>query len=253
MDVGLVLHRLRSEQHEDEGGDVKLGKKVEDKSRGKKRGEKKKEAPFGNYMGYYKKRLVGGGDPRLEFLDRNYFVHKRVLDVGCNDGFVTVHIASQCEPLLVRGMDFDASLVRAANNRLRQQEGEKKISRVEFVEGDATKDIGPAGGWDVVMLLSVTKWLHLNTGDEGVRKVFFSIHEALTSGGLFILEPQSYASYRKKAKTQQQRQILKQIQMRPSDFPKVLQEEFGFILEKEHAPDHTKNGFKRPLYIFRKT
>jgi 7SK snRNA methylphosphate capping enzyme len=54
--------------------------------------------------------------------------------------------------------------------------------------------------YDVVLLLSTTKWIHLNWGDEGLKRAFRRIFCALKPGGIFILEPQEYKSYLKKKK-----------------------------------------------------
>ena len=49
---------------------------------------------------------------------------------------------------------------------------------------------------DTVMCLSVTKWVHLHTGDEGLAALFRKVFDVLAPGGYFILEPQPWKSYR---------------------------------------------------------
>lgn len=46
------------------------------------------------------------------------------------------------------------------------------------------------GGYDVVCLFSIVKWMHLNGGDEAVRRVFRKVYRLLRPGGRLILEPQ---------------------------------------------------------------
>lgn len=45
---------------------------------------------------------------------------------------------------------------------------------------------------------SITKWIHLNWGDEGIKKLFQKVSDLLVKGGLFILEPQNWKSYNKR-------------------------------------------------------
>jgi 7SK snRNA methylphosphate capping enzyme len=47
--------------------------------------------------------------------------------------------------------------------------------------------------------MSTTKWIHFNWGDEGIQKLFNKVYNSLNDGGLFILEPQPWNTYKKKA------------------------------------------------------
>jgi 7SK snRNA methylphosphate capping enzyme len=43
--------------------------------------------------------------------------------------------------------------------------------------------------------LSVTKWVHLNWGDDGLITLFSKIWRLLQPGGIFVMEPQPWKSY----------------------------------------------------------
>jgi hypothetical protein len=47
---------------------------------------------------------------------------------------------------------------------------------------------------------SITKWIHLNGGDEGLLSFFRKIYAVLKAGGLLLLEPQGWEGYAKARK-----------------------------------------------------
>ena len=44
---------------------------------------------------------------------------------------------------------------------------------------------------------SISKWIHLNGGDEGLKVFFRRVHNVLRPGGTFVLEPQEWDTYGK--------------------------------------------------------
>ncbi|KZT72541.1 Bin3-domain-containing protein [Daedalea quercina L-15889] len=72
----------------------------------------------GNYHGYYIKRPFAN-DPRVAVLPSSIFAGARVLDIGCNEGWVTCEIAQSKGARQVVGVDIDDKLVRLAWKRRR--------------------------------------------------------------------------------------------------------------------------------------
>lgn len=109
--------------------------------------------------------------------------------------------------------------------------------------------------YDIILCLSVTKWIQLNSGDEGLKLMFQKIYKLLNPGGIFILEPQPFKSYkRKKNLTPEIRKNYNAIKLLPSQYiDYLLSEEVGFAkCEELDVSKHDKQGFQRPLYLLMK-
>ncbi|KAK7439792.1 hypothetical protein VKT23_017367 [Stygiomarasmius scandens] len=256
----------------------------------------------GNYHGYYSKR-PSINDPRLDALPRDLFSGKRVLDVGCNEGWVTCEVAQCFGAAKVVGVDIDDTLIRAAWRRRLQvwsaqgptsdldakeetrngdginsqrRSKKRKLDEQESTEGSESvkqrpnPDYFPASfehsfgplpippshirgndvfphnisfrtadwveesivedrdGYDVVLAFSISKWIHLNGGDEGLRKFFDKVHRVLKIGGSFVLEPQAWDTYKKaKRMNKTLKDNAQNLEIRPEDFESILAE-MGF-------------------------
>ena len=58
------------------------------------------------------------------------------------------------------------------------------------------QDLEP-GSFDTITCFSVTKWVHLNGGDEALQALLAKVYSLLAPGGRFVLEPQQWVSYKK--------------------------------------------------------
>ena len=104
--------------------------------------------------------------------------------------------------------------------------GSQKQKRQQFDK--AAMSAPPYGA---ILLFSVTKWVHLNFGDDGIRQLFARVHEELEPGGVLVLEAQTIDSYRKAFKKVGIGAVcvpLASIQMLPDAFDNYLTTTLGF-------------------------
>lgn len=126
--------------------------------------------------------------------------------------------------------------------------GNYVLDRDELVEAQTPE-------YDVVLCLSLTKWVHLNWGDEGLKRMFRRIYRHLRPGGILILEPQPWSTYAKrKTLTETTYKNYYRIQLKPEQFSSYLTSpEVGFSsYELVATPHNTFKGFQRPVYLFHK-
>uniref|UniRef100_A0A3Q2XAB9 RNA methyltransferase n=1 Tax=Hippocampus comes TaxID=109280 RepID=A0A3Q2XAB9_HIPCM len=201
------------------------------------RDQQKKKFQYGNYNKYYGYRNPSANeDPRVHVFRPEWFEGKRVLDLGCNSGHLTLYIAKMLRPARILGLDIDNGLVHAARKNIRHylseiQDGKiekmERISRGPIAAPPLTESSTAKPGefpanvsfikanyvlqndnllvtqrpeYDVILCMSVTKWVHLNWGDSGLKRLFKRVYRHLHPGGLFILEPQPWQSYIKRKK-----------------------------------------------------
>uniref|UniRef100_A0A0A0LTI9 RNA methyltransferase n=1 Tax=Cucumis sativus TaxID=3659 RepID=A0A0A0LTI9_CUCSA len=109
--------------------------------------------PYGNYRNYYGYR-VGQKlveDPRLKVFKKEWFEGKDCLDIGCNNGIVTIQIARKFNCRSILGVDIDSDRVDDAYWNLRREirlsdgnpdNGLKcrasKASRIDLVEASTS-------------------------------------------------------------------------------------------------------------------
>ena len=66
---------------------------------------------LGSYQGYYKRNR--NADERLSTFQASWFSGKKVLDIGSNEGAVTMAIARLFQPSIIVGIDIDQRLIDA--------------------------------------------------------------------------------------------------------------------------------------------
>lgn len=109
--------------------------------------------------------------------------------------------------------------------------------------------------YDTILCLSVTKWIHLNYCDDGLKRFFKRTYNHLKEGGLLILEAQPFDNYnRRKRLSERLKKNFYNIQFKPEDFDSyLLSDEIGFKkIIYESRIEHECKGFKRPIKVFLK-
>ncbi|KAG5642609.1 hypothetical protein DXG03_002507 [Asterophora parasitica] len=119
--------------------------------------------------------------------------------------------------------------------------------------------------YNVIVAFSISKWIHLNGGDDALKAFFQRVYSVLEPGGKFVFEPQAWGTYGK-AKRMDEARILrvgisaypltihffqrlrdnaKKLQIRPEDFGAILAE-IGFG-PAQHFGITGEGGFRRPV------
>lgn len=219
---------------------------------------------FGNYEDYYQYRHM---DDRINQL-KEYLENKRILDIGCHEGRVCRDLYKMKKSYV--GVDIDRRLVNKAINRLvklviedvyqlpsevthylSNTEKQRLLAthHIQFHKLDVAK-YTIHEEFDVILCLSVLKWIHLEGGDKGLQAFLRKCYEMTTD--LFILEAYDSDSYWKKLHPEYYETFLN-LQMIPEDIPNYLLEQVGFKSMKLITLENQVGGFKnRSLYVFYK-
>ena len=98
----------------------------------------------------------------------------------------------------------------------------------------------------------MTKWIHLNHGDAGLRRFFARVLADLRPGGVFVFEPQPWKSYgKRKNASDATRKHFAEIAIKPPAFPALLLD-LGFadcVLRGTPDDAAIPKGFRRPIYV----
>uniref|UniRef100_A0A6G1SMM6 RNA methyltransferase n=1 Tax=Aceria tosichella TaxID=561515 RepID=A0A6G1SMM6_9ACAR len=109
--------------------------------------------------------------------------------------------------------------------------------------------------FDTIVCLSVTKWIHLNYRDDGLKRFFKRMYNHLNEGGLLILEAQPFDNYHRKKKLSDRLRLnFNSIKFKPDQFDEfLLSDQVGFKqIIYSTTTEHECVGFKRPMKVFLK-
>ncbi len=216
--------------------------------------------PYGNYRNYYSFRGVVDRDQRLDVLLPHLGLkHRRsVLDIGCCSGQVTHQVwdlVSDAAPApgTVLGIDIDSDLIddAVAAGGSRMAPGDvMPVGELSFMTANiADPDVALPGTFDVILLFSVSKWIHVNFGDDGLRRTFKKIADMLAPDGIFVIEPQTWKQY-KRLFHDTHKEHKRAIKLKPDQFPAHLKT-LG-LDEIAHIQPTDGSQFKRDIFVFTK-
>lgn len=180
------------------------------------------------------------GDPGTEGEEGTITVRKR----SCFPASLTASRG----PIAAPQVPLDGADTSVFPNNVVFVTGNYVLDRDELVDAQRPE-------YDVVLCFSLTKWVHLNWGDEGLKRMFRRIYRHLRPGGILVLEPQPWSSYcKRKSLTETIYKNYFRIQLKPEQFSSYLTSpEVGFSsYELVATPNNTSRGFQRPVYLFHK-
>lgn len=210
----------------------------------------------GNYTSYYSFRSQNIPDPRLTQLQDFVQGRHRILDLGCNAGKLTLELATHFSASQVVGVDLDAGLIKSAREAKAAalEAGQKEVEDVSFEEFDFANTWpfqGAAAGekFDVILLLSVIKWVHLNNSDAILVELFKRLREIVVPGGLLVIEPQDWANYKRAAKKcPSLRENFRKLELQPPFTETLVQGGW----EQVDGWERDEFGFERSVRVWRR-
>lgn len=115
------------------------------------------------------------------------FADRRVLDLGCGIGRVSLALAGEAASVL--GLDVSAGMVRAAQDRAAQRAGD---APVRFAQGNG-RDLAGVADAGIDMLLAIDIWPFLvSAGGDAVDRMVAEAARVLVPGGDFLVFNWSY-------------------------------------------------------------
>lgn len=223
-------------------------------------GSKRRVFIYGNYPNYKRYRFADqkGVDDRLKRVQeaipplfRATLQDGCCLDIGCNTGALTRDLVRHFGVRHVTGVDIDDSLISRAISEIPSNQAQ----RFTYIHEDyAAPSVTTSGEFDAIFCLSVTKWIQLHGGDTAILRLLDRIGRECKVGGLLVLEPQSWESYRKKKNsTNLTAQNYTHLRLRPHDFVAYMQKTQHFHLVVTILPEEgVSKGFQRIIYVLQK-
>jgi len=181
---------------------------------------------YGNYHKYYtfhpssaRISFFASGDVFKKLWDAqgqpNVF---SIIDIGCNEGNLSMDVLDQAKKELpshvtctLLGIDLDSSLIDLAVAKYVTPDNSTPIAfaPINFMDPEASKAFldkylkelsaklsTEVVGFSMVCLFSITMWIHLNFGDDGLVDFLARSADLLTPLGSLVVEPQPWKCYK---------------------------------------------------------
>lgn len=164
-------------------------------------------AQYGNFINYYQ---FNSAEKRIDLLptfileqhssqnnDSNYVV----LDIGCNAGNLTQTLYTYLvkhtgKNVHILGIDIDSHLIERCveHNQYKNNVRYKCLNIMESEEDNINEYLNQFNRtrFDAIFALSLTMWVHINNGDDGLCGFLNRIRNL---GNLLIVEPQPWKCY----------------------------------------------------------
>eukprot|EP01024_Parvocaulis_polyphysoides_P068110 TRINITY_DN8252_c1_g1_i1.p1 TRINITY_DN8252_c1_g1~~TRINITY_DN8252_c1_g1_i1.p1 ORF type:complete len:589 (-),score=131.48 TRINITY_DN8252_c1_g1_i1:90-1856(-) len=131
------------------------------------------------------------------------------------------------------------------------------LDNFKFVNQDFMNfEVAENEKFDVILCLSVMKWIHFHHGDAGVKNLFNYLGEIIKQNGILLLEYQELSTYRtdiKKCRGYLKYDKMDQFKFTPDQFVPFLLTEVGFEqVEIMQIQTENKNNFQRKVQVLRK-
>uniref|UniRef100_A0A803NT51 RNA methyltransferase n=1 Tax=Cannabis sativa TaxID=3483 RepID=A0A803NT51_CANSA len=230
-------------------GEERSTKEVEQKKK-----KHKEIFPYGNYRNYYGYRLGQDieEDPRLKVMKKEWFEGKDCLDVGCNNGIITIQIAKKFHCQSILGVDIDSNRIEDAYWHLRKF---VKIDSAGKIHGkdSKSKDSEDANG--------LGNNITASSDEETKQNLKISTTLPKNLSDIVSFRQENFVQSRYPPEKfydailwQTTAENFKKIIFRPECFQELLLDKIGFrtVEDVTSGLSGSKTGFDRPIFVFRK-
>ncbi|XP_069762753.1 pre-miRNA 5'-monophosphate methyltransferase [Narcine bancroftii] len=171
-------------------------------------------APYGNFANYYRfnppgerLRLIPAADLVAGFSAGGGGVVSLALDVGCNSGDFSVaiykHLCEMKQNLKLLSCDIDADLIQRATESNPYAESILYVTLDIMDPASREAVLKPyldkwhCTSFDICFCMSVTMWIHLHHGDQGLLDFLLCLSRLCKT---LLIEPQPWKCYRSAAR-----------------------------------------------------